>query len=263
MIIPLGTSRTVRRRPVVAPAIVVLNLIVYVVLAARGGDDPEQDAAFVQQWGFSGFDKPLGLLTHHWIHGGVMSLAVDALFILVMGMVVEDKLGHLATLALYLAGGAVGASVEHWTSAPGAPPIVGGGGAPAALIGAFIVFAPGATVRMLLLFPVISVVEIPAGWFIAAAVLKDVWMHGGGGTALLGTVAGYALGIALALGLILTGLASRENFDLLHVFKQQRRLREIRAAALEANARETRLARGPAAPPPAWANASSPGTSRA
>src|SRR6185436_11937237 len=102
------------------------------------------------------------LVTSMFMHGGWAHLLGNMWFLWIVGDNVEDKLGKIRYLALYLVGGAVAAltfaaiaraskiSPELLEALGGRhPPLVGASGAIACVMGAYLVFFPEARVRIL------------------------------------------------------------------------------------------------------------------
>lgn len=234
--------------PLAVPAVLAVQCIVYALMMSRGGRDPDTLTEMLVAWGFVGFDKPMGLLTHHWINLGFYSLIINGFFLAAIGLAVEERLGSLGFLLLYLLGGAA-SGVAEWAFAGGLGgseggdgffPIHGPFGAAAAITGAFLVFAPGSLIRMLVMFPVFAVYEIPASWFIAAAVAKDLWLAPSGmDQTLAGSGAGMVVGAAVSALLVVCRIVPKQNFDLFHLIKQKRRLAEIRSASRTVDQRQT------------------------
>ena len=234
--------------PLAVPAILAVQCMVYALMMSRGGRDPDTLTGMLSAWGFIGFDRPLGLLTHHWINLGFFSLIINGFFLAAIGLVVEERLGSFGFLLLYLAGGAA-SGVAAWafegglgSAESGSPvlPIHGPFGAAAAVTGAFLVFAPGSLIRMLVMFPVFAVYEIPASWFVAAAVVKDLWLAPSGvEQTLVGSGTGMVVGAAVSVLLVVCRIVPKQNFDLFHLIRQKRRLAEIRAASRSVTQRQT------------------------
>lgn len=239
------------------PAILAAQVLVYALMLSRGGQNLETLDAMLGQWGFVGLGKPLGLVTHPWINLGFFSLVVNGFFFAAIGLVVEERLGAVGTLLLYVAGGATsgiaqwafmggaeGISADAGSFGEGLRAVFGPFGASAAITGAFLVFAPGALIRMLVMFPVFAVYEIPATWFILAAIAKDLWLAPGSvDQTLVGSGTGLATGAVVAMLLIAIRVIPKQDFDLFHVFKQRRRLAQIRSASKAVESRQTEALR--------------------
>ncbi len=240
MIIPYGTDRPLHRPTVVTYWIIGLNIAVYLALALVERQSPSNfellharfalDPNHFHWW---------GLFSYQFLHAGLMHLLGNMIFLFVFGGNVEDKMGRLWFLAFYLLGGAA-AGVAHCLFEPPIgefagvqiiPGAVGASGAIAAVTGAYIVFFPRTTVRVLCLIFVIGTFHLPAWWLILGAIAKDVFgqaWSGGQGVALVAHLGGYAFGIGVSLMLIGLQVLPREDFDLFTMLRQAKRRREFK-----------------------------------
>jgi membrane associated rhomboid family serine protease len=106
-------------------------------------------------------------VTCMFMHGGWMHLIGNMWFLLLFGNNVEDRLGHWLFAAFYFVGG-FAATIAHWAVDPTSQtPIVGASGAVAAVLGGYAVAFPHARIKTLvMLFVIITVIEIPAYIFL-------------------------------------------------------------------------------------------------
>jgi rhomboid family protein len=135
----------------------------------------------------------LSLLTTMFIHGGWMHVAGNMWFLWIFGNNIEDRLGHVLFPLFYLGGGLL-ATGCHWAYDPQSMvPVVGASGAVSAILGAYAVTYPKATVSTLVFFGFITIIEVPAllwlavwlgGQLLNASLQTDlgvaVWAHIGG-----------------------------------------------------------------------------------
>ena len=238
MFIPLRTDRLPRRRPRMTEALIILNLVVYLLgLAAHYWNIIDLDSLL--NFGHLGrLDfKPHQLLTYQFLHDptSIWHIAFNMLFLWVFGSAVEDRLGHVGFLAFYVAGGAI-AGLTHMAYEPA--PVIGASGAVAAVSGAFLAFFPRSRIQVLILFFMMGVISIPAAWFILFYVAVDVLRHAtsmlGGdadGVAYLAHIAGYAFGFGVGFILLAAKILPREEFDVFFLFRQWRRRAALRAAS--------------------------------
>ena len=85
------------------------------------------------------------LLTSMFLHGGLLHIGSNMLFLWIFGDNVEDRLGHLRYLLFYLLCG-LGASAAHIYFNWGSPiPSVGASGAIAGVLAGYLVLFPTAT----------------------------------------------------------------------------------------------------------------------
>ncbi|MGD0153568.1 MAG: rhomboid family intramembrane serine protease [Thermacetogeniaceae bacterium] len=106
-------------------------------------------------------------ITAMFLHGNWLHIIGNMLYLWIFGDNVEDLVGHLPYLFFYLLVGVAG-SIAHILSNPASRvPIIGASGAIAGILGAYFISFPKAKVLTLLpLFFFITLVEIPAVWFL-------------------------------------------------------------------------------------------------
>jgi len=147
--------------------------------------------------------------TSMFLHGGVMHLAGNMLFLWIFGDNMEDEMGHAGFLAFYLASG-LGAALAHVWAAPHSPvPTVGASGAIAGVMGGYLLLFPRARVDILLIFIVFfRIITVPA--WIMLALWFALQLFGGvgadpmaGGVAYWAHAGGFVAGAALTLPVFL------------------------------------------------------------
>jgi membrane associated rhomboid family serine protease len=151
------------------------------------------------------------LVTAMFLHGGLLHLAGNLLYLWIFGDNIEDRLGRLGFTLFYVFSGIV-ASWGHIISNPASRiPSIGASGAIAGVLGAYVVLYPRARVLALLPLGFFSqLVRIPAVWFLgfwfAQQFLFGLWDLGArasdtGGTAWWAHIGGFGCGILLGFGL--------------------------------------------------------------
>lgn len=145
----------------------------------------------------------LTLLTSMFMHGSPLHLAGNMLYLWIFGDNVEEVLGHLRYLVVYVVCGLAG-SLSQIIAAPNSMiPTLGASAAIAGMMGAYVVWFPRNQVRVLL-FRMIT--EVPAliviGFWILTQIFSGIGsfasMGKSGGVAYLAHVGGAAAGIAFA-----------------------------------------------------------------
>lgn len=232
MILPLGTDRPRTRPTRVTTGLIAVNVAVFAVLTAFQFGRADMPGDFIARLALSrDRPAPLAFLGYAFVHAGPWHLAGNMLFLWVFGPPVEDRFGRLGFLAFYLIGAAAAGAV-HILVSPA--PVVGASGAVSGVTGAFLVLFPLTAVRVLLFFILIGVYSIPAWWFIAFAIARDLLPIGAGwsdGVAHGAHLAGYAYGAGVAVMLLGTRVLDREMYDLFTLGRQASRRRAIREAA--------------------------------
>lgn len=226
--IPLNTDRPLKNPSVVTPALIVINLLVALGFAVAG----DQADDLWKQLELRPSDPRLWqFVTYQFLHAGMLHLLGNMLFLWVFGQSVEDRLGRAAFVAFYLTGGVL-AGIAHVLTEPVAG-VVGASGAIAAVTGAFLALFPYTRIRILWIFLVIGVFEIPSLWFLGFSFARDVisQFRGDGGVAYSAHVAGNLFGCAVGLGLLSLRLLPREPYDLFTLVSHWYRRRRFRRIA--------------------------------
>ncbi len=104
----------------------------------------------------------LALLTCMFLHGSTAHLAGNMLFLWVFGNNVEDRLGSLRYLALYLLGGMAATLGYVAVNASASVPLIGASGAIAAVMGAYLVLFPRGRILTAIATAAFQVVYVPA-----------------------------------------------------------------------------------------------------
>lgn len=168
MAIPLRDINPTWSFPIVTKSLVFINIAVFIYqlvapqIALRYAFIPA--LAFIETYRW---------LTHMFLHGGVIHLVGNMIYLWVFGDNVEDRYGHLRFLALYLTWG-IAAAFAHLLSISAQPaaremwltPAVGASGAISGVLGAYLVLFPRARIQTLVFFFIITIIEIPAWAYI-------------------------------------------------------------------------------------------------
>jgi membrane associated rhomboid family serine protease len=110
---------------------------------------------------------PLALLTCMFLHGDILHLAGNLLFLWVFGRMTEDRLGRANFLGLYVAGGIIATLGFTALNPTSAVPLIGASGAIAAVMGAYLVLFPRARVLVVIATAAFQVVYVPAAVVLA------------------------------------------------------------------------------------------------
>ena len=246
MVIPIHDRNPVRRVPVVTYALLLLNVFVYFFGPSLGDNGISRDAptvchqdAFIQRYGAipkelteneqlppsrvrindgdrvylcppAEFTKspPVSALTSTFLHGGLLHLLGNMLFLFIFGNNVEDRFGRLRFLGFYLLCGYTAAYAFAFTDADSTTPLVGASGAIAGVLGAYLWLYPRA--RVIALVPFLFFIPLPmpawlalGSWFL----LQFGYAQGAGvGDGSLDDVAYIAHVVGFVVGLVLTML---------------------------------------------------------
>ncbi len=161
---------------------------------------------FVFRHGFRPSEPSLAnLLVCMFLHGGLLHVAGNMLFLWIYGDNVESRLGPLRYLFWYLATGAAATSFHALLSRDSPLPLLGASGAISGVLGFYFVWFPKNHVRVLWFLPpfLMQVFEIPARLVLSVYLLLDNLLPlllggSGGGVAHGAHIGGFLAGLAAA-----------------------------------------------------------------
>ena len=105
----------------------------------------------------------LTLLTSMFMHGSILHIAGNMLYLWIFGDNIEDNFGHLRFLIFYLICGLIASLAQILADPDSIIPSLGASGAIAGVLGAYLVMFPRNRVRSILPLPFIwTIVELPA-----------------------------------------------------------------------------------------------------
>lgn len=163
MFIPLHDANSLRhiKRQYVTLALIALNVIAYLATTVAG-----EDFAFAAALGLGYIPsvsndlavlppeldwvpEPLTYITYSFLHGDLMHLGGNMLFLWVFGDNVEDALGHFRYLIFYLACAVAGAYMHGFIAPDSNAPLIGASGAVAGIVAAYLILHPRVKVWVL------------------------------------------------------------------------------------------------------------------
>jgi len=134
-------------------------------------------------------------LSSMFLHGGLLHLGGNMLFLWVFGNNIEDHLGRFKYLIFYLIAG-VAATIAHIAGDPDSIiPVVGASGAVAGVMGAYLVWFPWARIKTLAL---IILLDLKAWMVLAFWFGSQFFISPADGVAWLAHVGGFVFGAIIA-----------------------------------------------------------------
>lgn len=141
----------------------------------------------------------LSVLVSMFLHGSILHLAGNLLFLWVFGNNIEDHLGTVRFVLFYVASGVVATLAHVLVDLDGTIALVGASGAIAGVMGAYLVWFPDAPVRTLLTFFFILIVHIRAKWLLGFWFVLQFFTAPDSGVAWVAHVGGFAFGVLVGL----------------------------------------------------------------
>ena len=220
--IPLRDIIPSRTTPYVTISLISLNVLVFLYELSLG----RAVDAFTLYFGLvpAAFSW-VTVFTSMFLHGGILHVAGNMLYLWIFGDNVEDRMGHGRFLVFYLLCGVAAALAQTITAPDSVVPMVGASGAIAGVMGAYFVLYPKSRIVTLIpLFFFFQVIEVPAIlflgiWFVMqflSGVGSIVTTAGGGsagGVAFWAHVAGFVAGIS---GVIVFRRPERQRVEWWH-----------------------------------------------
>jgi membrane associated rhomboid family serine protease len=214
--LPIRDINPTSTYPVVTKALVFVNVAVFIYELINPRLVPQYAFVPALAW-----EQPYRWVTHMFLHGGLLHIVGNMIYLWVFGDNVEDHYGHLRFLLLYLLWGVAAAFVHYWASAtevavmeaarlmdnPMYRPAVGASGAISGVLGAYLVLYPRARILTLTLFIVITLIEVPAWayigfWFLYQLLFGFTELLSQGnvsGVAYFAHIGGFVAGVLTAL----------------------------------------------------------------
>jgi len=141
-------------------------------------------------------------ITSMFLHGGLLHLVGNMLFLWIFGNNIEDYFGSLRFLLFYLISGLAAVALFTLFNSNSQVPLVGASGAIAGVMGAYYVLHPRARIMVLIFFFFIILREFPAKfvlgiWLVYQILMSTLDLGSGGGVAWLAHVGGFVFGYVL------------------------------------------------------------------
>jgi membrane associated rhomboid family serine protease len=161
--LPLSDENPTKRPSVVTPLLIVANMAVFLAWQYRVGVDHSISLGGLRSTEL--FPFSLSGLTHvftsMFMHANLWHLMGNMWFLWVFADNVEDEIGRIKFLGLYLFCGAVADAAQFALNPHSSMPSIGASGAISGVLGAYLVLQPKARVRLLSFF---YFIRIPV-WF--------------------------------------------------------------------------------------------------
>jgi membrane associated rhomboid family serine protease len=220
ILLPLRDENPVRGVPWVTGLLVLANVAAFVWQLSQGDQLAVRELGLVPavvlgpQGNFP-FPPSATLVTSMFLHGSVLHLAGNLVYLWVFGNNVEDVLGSVRFLAFYLLAGFAGHAAHVAVNPASLVPTVGASGAVAGILAAYLIRFPGARVHSLLfLFIFLRWVRLPAAavigyWLVLQVVfgLAEIRGGSGAGIAWFEHLGGFSGGALLFLGARAAGIS--------------------------------------------------------
>jgi membrane associated rhomboid family serine protease len=219
--LPLYDDNPTRRVPVVTYLLIGVCVVVFFWQLGQNARDVAYSYGMIPAVLFGAAEPPHGLaavppwatiFTSMFLHAGWLHLGGNMLFLWIFGNNIEDVLGPVRYLLLYLLSGVAAAMGQALADPSSTVPMLGASGAIAGVLGAYLLLYPNANVHVLVLIIIIlRIITVPAwimlGLWFAAQLVSGLFSTSGAGVAFWAHVGGFVTGMVLLLVMRPGGLA--------------------------------------------------------
>jgi rhomboid family protein len=141
--------------------------------------------------------------TSMFMHGGLLHLAGNMLFLWIFGNNVEDSMGPLKFIVFYLLGGLAAIALQVAMQPDSTVPTIGASGAIAGVLGGYLLLFPRARViALVFIIFFVTIVQLPAVWILGFWFVQqllfgyfDLAQSGEGGVAYFAHIGGFVFGL--------------------------------------------------------------------
>jgi membrane associated rhomboid family serine protease len=220
-LLPLKDDIPTRRFPVLTLAIIAICCVVYLIFERGGWELGATGSERVQEYGAIPYEVThpgeevgtdpdqapwyLTLLTSMFMHGSLLHLAGNMLFLWIFGNNIEDSMSRWRFAIFYVLGGLAALGAQILVDTDSTIPTVGASGAIAGVLGAYALLYPRArvvTVVFIIIF--FTVITVPAMLVLGFWILLQLFLGvndlgsqagGEGGVAYFAHIGGFVFGL--------------------------------------------------------------------
>lgn len=209
--LPLKDNIPTSRFPLATVALIVINVIVFIIIDIFGYGGKElffrygfipYDVITAGRWSGEGpLIAGFSVFSSQFLHGGLFHIAGNMLFLWIFGNNIEDRMGKIRFVVFYLLCGAAGAIAQIIPDPRSLVPVIGASGAVAGVMGAYLLEFPRARVLTLIwILFFIRLIWLPAFliiiYWIALQIFFQLGSGGqGSGVAYMAHIGGFAAGL--------------------------------------------------------------------
>jgi membrane associated rhomboid family serine protease len=217
-VIPIKDDIPTRRFPVVTVVLIAINVVVYFAFEQGFWGLGEIGNERVVEYGAIPYEITNGedvagppdqapfwitILTSMFLHGSLLHLGGNMLFLWIFGNNIEDSMGRLTFVVFYLLGGLAALGLQVAMDPNSMVPTVGASGAIAAVLGAYARLYPRArVVTVVFIIIIFTIVTLPAllvlgVWFLLQLLpaFSEPAGSTGGGVAYFAHIGGFLFGL--------------------------------------------------------------------
>ena len=210
---PIKDENPTQTRPYMTCILIGLNILIYFhqisltenenyTLILEYGFKPAHFFSYNTQKYYN-ISPILTIFTSMFMHGGILHLLGNMLFLWIYGNNIEDSMGHIKFLIFYLICGFTAAFLQAIVSPTSSTPMIGASGAVSGVLSAYFLLFPKARVLTLIILVIfITFIRIPAGiliglWFLSQITNAYFIDPNSPGVAWYAHIGGFLMGLFL------------------------------------------------------------------
>lgn len=207
MFFPIGDDNIVGGyKPLVAYSLIVINVALFIFQITM---EPLQIESFLTEYGIRPGEISQGedfftLMTSMFLHGGLMHLLGNMLFLWIFADNIEAVVGSTMFLIFYVVGGLFASAVHIMTDMSSMIPTVGASGAISAVMGAYLIMFPKSRIKILFIIKTfyVSAIFFLGIWFVqqlfsGVGTFAPATADEAGGVAWWAHIGGFVYGVVL------------------------------------------------------------------
>ena len=211
--IPLKDKNPTEITPFLTIGLIVINIAVFVFQVSLGQNAQRMVIEFgAIPWEITHLSNHpqsmhispyMSMLSAMFLHGGLMHLGGNMLYLWIFGNNIEDAMGHLRFIIFYTICGIVASLCHVFSNPHSMVPMIGASGAISGVLGGYLVLYPHARVTTLIILGwFIRLVDVPAVillgfWFLLQLASSFMVKTEGGGVAWYAHIGGFVAGVVL------------------------------------------------------------------
>jgi membrane associated rhomboid family serine protease len=214
-LIPIRDANRSKTTPHITRILIVVNILAFIPLLLYTFFSEDTSISLFANWVYDNFamvpDEIIQgnnlhtLFTSLFLHADIFHIGGNMLYLYIFGDNIEDAFGHFRFLLFYFFCGLV-ADFAHILSVVSTAglliPTLGASGAISGVMGAYILLYPRARIETLVFAIIITVVSIPAVFFLGFWFILQLlytWLGIGGNVAYWAHIGGFVAGMILGL----------------------------------------------------------------
>jgi len=218
VIFPIGDDNIEGgHKPIVSYGLIVINIIIFLIQLNVGEDIIYQYASVPKE--ITHGDNLFTLITSMFLHGGIMHIVGNMLFLWIFGDNIEAIIGSGLFLLFYVLGGLFASWAHIFSDPQSVIPTIGASGAISAVMGAYMVMFPKSRVKLIFII-FFKKFHIPAFLFLIFWFGQQIFsgistVTEGGGVAWWAHIGGFVFGIAI-------GFILKQKYHHLYSYKSEK-----------------------------------------